>query len=210
MGLQIKVVYLDTIQPTINHLVEMGKDLKPLTDKIGDRVLRDMQIAHRMGVDPETGAPWPASSSSRGMVPLHGDSGRLLGHFFQETMGSKHEVISIYNDIEYAGPQQRGDKVTPKNHKFLAIPTDSLSQAERSMAPKMFPNTWVMPSKGSPGVFVIMQRLDSPKGQSYQCRAIFSLVKSVQLKKRNMLGVPEGTWPIVEDIVVSYANRMAA
>ena len=203
----MKVEYKDTITPTINRLVDLGKDLRPLTNQLGDRILSDMQLAHRQGLDPETMTAWAPSETNRG-GPLHGNTGRLLGHFFRDTIGGHGETISVYNDIEYAGPQQRGDKVVPKKAKFLALPNrETLSQAEQSMSPRAFPNTWVMPSKSSPGVFVIMQRLDKGKKSSY--RMIFTLHKFVQLKKRNMLGVTPATWPVLEEMVKDYAGANA-
>ncbi len=82
----------------------------------------------------------------RGGSPLR-DSGALSKSFSHSVRLSDRAVIVSSNAI-YAGPQHRGDTVTPKKGKFLSIPLPTLTISQRrTKGPRDFKNTRIFESK---------------------------------------------------------------
>lgn len=92
----------------------------------------------------ESGPGW--APVARGGQPLR-DTGALSKSFAHSVRLSDHAVLVTSSAI-YAGPQHRGDTVTPKTRKYLAIPLPTLTISQRrTKGPRDFADTAIFKSK---------------------------------------------------------------
>lgn len=174
----------------------------------------------------EGGPGWP--SVARGGSPLR-DTGALSKSFAHSVQLSDRAVI-IASNVIYGGPHHRGDTVTPKRGKYLAIPLPTLTISERrTKGPRDFENTFIQKSRN--GNLIVFQKLTSKKtgeqrrgknkfasswtpGQTKAAtedliRPIFVLKESVKLKARRFMYFSEKDVSVIRRRLAKRAKELS-
>jgi phage gpG-like protein len=166
------VADLTELKKLRSDLLKVGervKDKPALLDSAGKYMtLTEIPLVFR-----EQGPGWKASR--RGGKTLR-DTGALAASIVYSVEG---DTLTVGSNLPYAPIHNFGGTITGKG-KFLAIPDDSLSKAEKkNFDLRAWKNTWVKPSGNGYTVY--------QKGARDQVRIIAHLVHSVDIPQRKFL-----------------------
>jgi len=169
MSLTVDIKDLAKLRADLSKVADRVKDKSTLLDAAGKYMVNtEIPLIFR-----EQGPGWP--TSRRGGQVLR-DTGALAASITYSVSGN---TVTIGSKLPYAPIHQYGGVIKAKG-KFLAIPDDSLSRAEKkNFNLSSWRNTWVKPSANGYTVY--------QKGARDQVRVIAHLVPSVDIPQRQFL-----------------------
>ncbi len=151
----------------------------------------------------------PRVNSKGGDIPLR-NKGLLMASIAAFGQGNIDQISStqmqVGTNLAYADLQQRGGKITPKGHKYLAIP--ATPEAARYYSPRAFPRKLAFVQRKGRSPILIEPKEGRGKNNT-GARSIvqYWLAASVTVPSRRFAGFSDRLLTTIDRIFVDFASK---